>query len=255
MSQHQYLLDRYAQSLTKYDVQELFERLKEKLGNVTAATREVDIQRKTVYDWETSSEDVKASTKRKILEASLNNDVYGTMEFLVRKNAMNYHEILERYISTSCDEIVSLNELHEFQTRITGFEKFMKSHIGAIHDIKTIPIEEMIASINQKSNSLGVEGISEDVNLISPWRLSQKFIHLLETFNTATMFKQEMADRLDLPKEFITRACEAISYMDPPTQPSGRVMGLGERKVSRLSVEEVDLVTLPYMHHLNARKE
>lgn len=231
MSQYQYLVDRYSQSLTKYDVQELFERLKEAKGNITAATREVDIQRKTVYDWENSSEDIKTSTKRKILEASFDNDLYGTMEFLVRKNAMNYQEILERYISTYCDRIISTNETQQFQRRIVNFERFIKSHIGAIHDIKTIPIEEMIASINRKSDSLEVNGIAKDLGFLSTQGLSQRFIHLLEIFSTKTMFQDEIAQKLDLPEEFVDRACKATSYFGPAS-------GLDE-DVSRIAMARI----------------
>ena len=228
--------------------------MKEKLGNVAAATRQVDIQRKTVYDWETNSDDVKTSTKRKILEANLENDLYGTMEFLIRKNATNYHEILERYIATSCDEIASLAEPRELQTRLTSFEKFIKSHIGAIHDIKTIPIAELIASINQKSKSLGTEGISRDVRLISSWELSQRFINLLETFNNKSMFKHEMADKFDLPEEFIKQACVAISYMDPPTQTNEDIVNFNEGKVSRIPLEEVQLTPLQHTDLYRARR-
>ena len=244
LSQYQYLVDRYSQSLTKYDVQELFERLVEIKGNnVTAATREAGIQRKTVYDWENNSEDIRNSTKRKVLDASLKNDLHRTIEFLVRKNAMNHHEILERYISMSCDEIMSINDPQEFQRRTMLFEKFIKSNSGAIHDTKTIPIEEMIDSINQKSTSLGVKGIAKDINLISPLILSQKFIHLLEIFDVKTMFKGEIADKLDLPKEFVERACRAMSYIGPSTEPEEQIMRRPERRMAKFDIQEVGLQT------------
>lgn len=248
MSQHQYLVDRYSQSLTKYDVKELFERLVEMKGNnVTAATREAGIQRKTVYDWENNSEDIRTSTKSKVLDASLKNDLHRTIEFLVRKNAMNHREILERYISMNCDEIMSINDPQEFQRRTMLFEKFMKSNSGAIHDTKTIPIEEMIDSINQKSTSLGVKGIAKDINLISPLVLSQKFIHLLEIFDMNTMFKDEIAHKADLPKEFIERACKAINYFNPSTQPLGESVDLYGMKIAKLDVQRVGLKTKDYI--------
>lgn len=248
MSQHQYLVDRYSKSLTKYDVKELFERLVEIKGNnVTAATREAGIQRKTVYDWENNSEDIRTSTKSKVLDASLKNDLHRTIEFLVRKNAMNHHEILERYISMNCDEIISINDPQEFQRRTMSFEKFIKSNSGAIHDTKTIPIEEMIDSINQKSTSLGVKGIAKDINLISPLVLSQKFIHLLEIFDMNTMFKDEIAHKVDLPKEFIERACKAINYFDPSTRPTEEFVDVYGKRIARLNVQRTELKTKGYI--------
>jgi hypothetical protein len=254
LSQYQYLVDRYTQSLTKYDVQELFDRLKEVKGNLTAATREVEIQRKTVYDWENNSEDIKTATKRKILEASLNNDLYGTLDFLVRKNALNYREILERYISVNSDRMLSTNDPQEFQRIITSFEKSITSHSGAIHDMKTIPIEEIIDSINQKACSLGVEGAAKDINLIGPQRLSQKFINLLETFNMKTMFKGEIAEKLGLPKEFVERACKAISYIDPSTGNYEEPIRSDKHEAKRLIGQKVGLDTLSH-GYIYARKE
>lgn len=216
---HTYLVDRYSQSLTKFDVIELFERLREAKGTITAATKEVDVTRKTVNDWDKSTDDVKTVTKRKILKASLKADPLGTMDYLVRKNAADYHEILERYINVAFKRILSLDDPVEFQESISSFEKYIKSYRGALFDIKTTPIEEMMDAINQKAGSLGVEGIIQDIDLIPPRRLSLKFINLLEVFNRKTMFKEEMAEKIGLPNEFIDRACNSISYIDPSPVP------------------------------------
>jgi ACT domain-containing protein len=252
LSEYQYLVDRYSQNLTKYDVLELFERLKEAKGNIAAATKEVEIQRKTVYDWENSGEDIKTSTKRKILEASLSADFHGTVEFLIRKNAMNYHELLERYISVYCDEIDKINEPKELETRVTHFEDFVKSHIGAIHDIKTIPIEEMVGSINQKSSSLGAKEIAKDINLLSPQRLFQRFILLLEAFDKKTLFKSEMANKLHLPEKFIDQACKAISYIDPPKEVREELTQFARKTTPHMQEVGFEHNTQGYIH---ARKE
>lgn len=216
--EYEYLVDRYSSSLTKYDVLELFRRLEEKKGNKTTATKEADIQRKTVWDWVHNTKDIKEATKRKVLQASLKTDLYGTIDFLVRKNATDYNEILQRCIYMIFENMISLNEASEFQRRISQFEEYLRSNAGAISDIKTIPIEEMIDSVNQKASSLGVEEIAKDINFISPQRLSQKIMHLLEVFSTKSMFKHEIADKLGLPKEFVERACKAFDYMNPSTK-------------------------------------
>jgi len=222
-------------------------------GNKTAATIEADIQRKTVWDWVHSTKDIKEATKRKVLQASLKTDLYGTIDFLVRKNATDYNEILQRCIYMIYENILSVNEALEFQGRISQFEKCIRSHAGAIFGIKTIPIEEMIDSINQKANSLGVEGIAQDINLISPQRLSQKFIHLLETFSTKTMFRDEIPNKLGLPKEFVDRAIEASSYLGPSSaQPDEEVVrGVGDMD---LTVAKIGLRQHPFGYLHSTRK-
>jgi len=112
LERYQYLVDRYSQNLTKYDIKQLFERLRQKKGTITAATEKAEITRKTVHDWDKNSEDVKIATKRKILDASLEADFQGTIDYLVRKNAINYREILKRYINMTLDKITNLNDPH-----------------------------------------------------------------------------------------------------------------------------------------------
>lgn len=217
--EYQYLVDRYAQSLTKYEVKTLFERLRERKGSVAAATKDAEISRKTVYDWEDNSDDVKMATKRKILQASLETDMSGTTDFLIKKTTLDHSEILERYINTNLNKILNIATKEEFQQNVSQFEKTLKSHIGALFDIKTLHIEEITEQINQKAHSLGTEEIPKDISLMSPQTLSQKLILLLEVFSMKTMFKNEIAARLGLPKEFVERASSAASYIDPPSEP------------------------------------
>jgi hypothetical protein len=253
LKEHQYLLDRYSQSLTKYDSQNLFHRLMEKTGSLSAATKEVEITRKTVYDWENSAEDLKTITKRKILDASLEVDPYETLDFLVRKSAIDYHEVLERYINASLDRILATDDPKELQLRISDFEKYILSHNGGLFEIKTIPIEEITHLINKKAASKGVKGIATNIDLVSPRKLAQKFISLLEVFSMKTMTKHEMPNRLGLPKEFVDRACHAISYIDPSGQLSEDILELATEKPSSLDIHRVGFETTPY-GHLYSRK-
>jgi DNA-binding XRE family transcriptional regulator len=216
--EHRYIVDRYAQSLTKYEVKTLFERLRERKGSLAAATKDIEITRKTVYDWESSSDDVKMSTKRKVLEAILEIDFSGTIDFLVKKTALNYREILERHVNMSLNKILSTENSEDFQQNISLFERTLKSHIGALFDIKTVHIEEMTDLINQKAQSLGATEIPRDIDLMSPQLLSQKSIQLIEVLSMKTMFKNEIASKLGLPKEFVDRACLAASYINPPSE-------------------------------------
>jgi vacuolar-type H+-ATPase subunit E/Vma4 len=214
-AEYQYLLDRYAQSLTKFDSQALFERSKERVGNLAAATREAEITRMTVYNWEKSTDDVKTKTKRKILAANLEADYFGTIEFLTRKTARERNEILERYINARLDRISKISDPEEFKTETSNLVKYLKANSGALLDIRSMHMDEVISAINKKASSLGVEGITQGVEFISSRILSYKFLRLLEVICMKTMYKEEIADRLNLPVDFVNEACTVAKYINP----------------------------------------
>lgn len=254
-TEYQYLVDRYAQSLTKYDSKALLERSKGRTGSLTAAAKEADITRKTVYDWENSTDDVKTLTKRKILEANFEADYHGTLDFLTRKAAIDYNEILQRYVNAKLDKISKANDPQEFKNEVSDLEKYLKAHSGAILDIRTLHMDEAIKMINDKACSLGVQGIPEGINFISPHILSQKFLHLLEVICLKTMFKEEIAERLNLPLDFVDQACKVARYVNPVGNIQEDLQEqLSERnRVIPIGIREVSFET-PHTYSLKARK-
>ncbi len=213
--EHQYIVDRYSQSLTKYDVKALFEKAIKRTGSLAAATKEAEITRKTVYDWDKTSDDIKATTKRKILQTSLEADYYWTLEFLNRKTDMEHKEILERYINSKVEKITSISGVEEFQKYTTDFVKFLKANTGAVLDLRSMHIEELLKAVNEKAQSIGTDGISGGVEFINPQILSHKFMLLLEAISLKTMTKEEMPSRFNLPQDFVEQACKMARYINP----------------------------------------
>lgn len=251
---YQYILDRYTQSLTKYDAMALVERSKARAGSLLAAVKEADITRKTVYDWENNSDDVKTSTKRKILQASLEADYYKTLEFLIRKAALNYNEILERYINAITDKVYKISDPEEFQMEVAVFQKYLERHSGAISDLKNVYMNKVIETINAKAMKLGVNGISGGITLVNSRILSRKIMHLIEIISLKTMRKEEIAERLRLPSDFVEKACKTARYINPV----GNVMGdfeeqLNKNKLHPQVLRDIGLPS-PTGYALRARK-
>ena len=76
--------ERFSGILTKGDIEELFEKLKEKAGSTAAAARLAKLERKTVYKWREVKE-IRKSTKEKVLTALLKQMPIETLEFLLEK--------------------------------------------------------------------------------------------------------------------------------------------------------------------------
>lgn len=216
---HQYLLDRFSQSLTKYDTQALFEKAIKRTGSLAAATKEAELTRKTVYDWDKTSDEIKATTKRKILQASLEADYYGTLEFLNRKTDMEHKEVLERYINSRVEHITNISDRSEFEKNRDDLMKFLKLNTGTILDLKNVHVNDLIKTINEKAHALGTGYVSSGVEFTNPSILSRKFMLLLEAISLKTMLKEEMANKINLPEDFIEQACKVARYIDPVGHP------------------------------------
>ena len=215
-----YLVNRYAENLTKYDVQTLFKYLKENKGSLAAATKEIDIQRKTVYDWDSNTNEVKLATKLKVLESSLNVDLDRTMKFLVQKNAIGYKDITLRYANMLFQNIMKNNNKTQTRGLILSFEKHLKSNPNLISTNKTLQIDAMLKQVNQKAESLGIRGITVDFDLMPKELIYQKFILFIDVISEKKLPKNQMSKELGLPEHFVDNACKAFGYIDPTTEPS-----------------------------------
>ena len=216
--EYQYLVDRYSQSITKYEAKALFDKLTELAGSVVAAAKAAEITRKTVYDWDKVSDDLKANTKRKILHASLEADYYWTLGFLARKANSEYKEVLQRFLDCKIDRISNSEELEDFQSQKVDFIKFMRSNIGAIQDLKNTRIDSLLLVINKKAQSLNTEGITESIDYMNQRELSQRFLQLLKGICLKTMPVEEMIRRINLPSQLIEQACKDCMYIYSPEE-------------------------------------
>ncbi len=209
----EYIVDRYAQSLTKHDVKLLFEKLRANTGNVVAATNLANIQRKTVYDWDSNTDDVKLSTKKKILTASLQANSHETIRFLIEKNSNDYHELLARYISMIDDDIQSAESVDEIRELCPKLDELINSHIGAIHDTKIIELDDIITTVNQKCKAAGVKEIARNVSFVEPTTLPTRFIQLLDLFKNQNHLQcDELSLVTGLPLDIVSEACEIENY-------------------------------------------
>jgi hypothetical protein len=218
---YQYMIDRYAPTLSNYDIKNLLQRLLKITGNVAATAKAANIKRKTYYDILKNKSDAKQKTKSKVLQACLERDSEATIEFLVEKNEIAYQELLQRYLALIYDEVTAQTNPEKVSALNTKLDKFIRSHIGSINDTKVIQINELLQSINAKSNSIGVAGIPAEISFSKPEILSQKFIDLIKIFrNGSTMNCKEIANTLTLPEEFVDKACNIYIYMPEKSAPS-----------------------------------
>jgi len=260
-----YLVDRYAAILTKYDVQTLFERLQKSYGNRRKATSELRLQRKTVYDWEKSANDVRMLTKRKVLEASLKVDPDRTVSFLVKKTSDDFKEILQRQIALAYRKMMSSKKKEDFQRNLSMFNQIREMHRGALLDSDIALLDHMIQRINKKAHSFGVESIVRSTRTMPPEYLAQRTSELIDVLRLNRLSKAEIKRSFDLPASYMDSIFDAYAYIEPEPAPiSKATRGIGPLQSPRdLGIEETRITvnelfyeggTLPLPSHLMGAK-
>lgn len=213
-----YIVKRYAPLLTKYDVQTLFKWLSDKCGSIAKAADAAGVQRKTAYDWDRYTEDVKLETKMKILEQSMKLDENRTLEFLIQKTDDDLKDILEHYVRNIFEKAMKANTKEEMAKHLSQFINIQNTHRELIFDHQFQTIEEMNNVLAARATELQLDFPERSTRLIPPEILEEKIIPFLEIAEAKKYTVEEIKKILDLPAVLIGRMCKAINYYDPGRQ-------------------------------------
>ena len=95
--------------LTKGDVTQLFNMLRDKYGTIDEACKRIGIERKTFYNWRIVKQ-MNLSTKVKVLKTALDELPIETLGFLAKRSRDRTIEILSYLIEALYDTIVHEND-------------------------------------------------------------------------------------------------------------------------------------------------
>jgi hypothetical protein len=142
--------------LTEQDVQRLFEMLALKLnGNRSEAARRCGLTGKTTYDWEKAGY-VKLRTKKKVLEACLEVDFLGTIEYLLSQSTERTIDVLRAILSTIYADAIEITSREEFVNLFDKFEKLKVKYRGLIKDQIEDEVSDMSRFLKEKALEFGM---------------------------------------------------------------------------------------------------
>jgi hypothetical protein len=142
--------------LTEQDVQRLFEMLTVKLnGNRSEAARKCDLTGKATYDWEKAGY-VKLRTKKNVLQACLEIDFLGTIEYLLSQNSERTIDVLRTTLSTIYADATETNSKEEFSGLLDRFETLNVKYRGLIKDQIEDEVSDMSRFLKKKALELGI---------------------------------------------------------------------------------------------------
>jgi len=151
-----YLMNFYADTLQKNDVIELFEILEEECGSRLQAAEFCSLERKTVYDWK-NVEEIKLTTKQKVVEAVLKVKPEKAYEFIISRLEQRTADVLFLLFVFLYDFlVVEEHSKQEFTERFTMFNEFKKKYGGLIHKLLEEETGDMSKVIRDKAQRIGV---------------------------------------------------------------------------------------------------
>jgi len=148
----QYLVNRFAEYLTKGDVVELFKILEERYGTISKVCERVGIERRTFYHWREARQ-INAETKAKILRAALDEFPVDTLEFLARKSMWRTREVLELLLELLRRLIAEEEDPEKVRTLAKRAEEIVKDFSTPVTEY----LREEISAVVEAAQSRGVE--------------------------------------------------------------------------------------------------
>jgi hypothetical protein len=206
------LVEQYARFLDEGDIVSLFEKLSTEFGNLQDAAKECKITRGTVYNWKNLNQEMRLSTKEKILEQSLEKRRLDTMAFLAEKMTNVVSDLIFNLLVTLYKNIFNYADTLEIYRAIDKFEQAKKQYAGILYNRFEYEIADLTENIT--------EYVSEKIN---DWR--PESFYLYDTAALGDIVKEivssiiypfysespeEIAIRLRIPVEIIRNATPSI---------------------------------------------
>jgi len=206
-----YLVEKYAVSLSKDDVIELFGVLEEAYGgNISRACRECGIQRKTRYDWARVL-NINLSTKKRILKMAVKTAPAKTFDFLLSRSEEAAVEMFSAYLSHLYSKAMVENiDPRSFIKVVNALQKIQNEHSGLIWHLEE-EVGDMMSHIRERAKALRVSLPEETVDTIRPSRLLEIIPSVVNGITRmGTGRASALARDLGIPTRLVQAMAEAI---------------------------------------------
>lgn len=142
------ILEKYSSFVDTEGVIELFDKYqKSKNDNRTLAAKECDITTKSVYDWKHLKENVKLSTKVKILQKIMEEMPVETFSYLTKKLYDSSTETLMSCLTTLYEQSFDVKDEREYLQHVHEFENISKKYAGLIYKHRDLEVNHMFSKL------------------------------------------------------------------------------------------------------------
>lgn len=162
-----YLAKEYANLLNDETVISLFEELiKINKGNRTKAAKKCGLSRKTVYDWPATKEDIKLSTKIKVLDEAFNQIPEESLEKIMERLSDSGTDVLTSYLSSIYEKAFSAKSKKNLSVLLDRFNIISEKYSGWIYKNLDFELEDMMEKLASYSETKNIDWKKPIVHLI-----------------------------------------------------------------------------------------
>ena len=256
---------KYSSLLDEQQLLNLFDLVKSEAGSVSEAARRCGIERKTIYDMMNKGNQVKISTKKRILKAALMADFEKSAELLLAKVVKNSGEIFFNYLSLVYQKTMRAKDAGEFTKATSRLEFILNRYAGLAVGSLQEELGSMENQLAERGARLGVKYDPPRLRLIETSRLEVTIPALMEDLLTVSRTDSlALANKWRLDPSVIISASKVVNEyrakvafevqkpkIEPelwiPTRPSPPIKGSLTISLSSSSIERerVEDVTSP----------
>ncbi len=151
----------YAHFLNKQDTIALRDMLLKEIGNLKDTAGKCDLSRKTLYDWNTQTKEIKLESKEKILEAAMEERPLITLELLCKVMIDRVRKLLMLHLNTIFEKLID----HDVESATFQYQKFKKEYAHFIFDKYRHELNDMDEKLIDYLKSIGKNADVSSINL------------------------------------------------------------------------------------------
>lgn len=143
-------MEEYANYLDSESAIQLFSKIQKSFnGNKELASKECGISKKSAYDWDKRKEDLKHSTKVKILEKSMEEFPVELFQFITQNLYESGTRTLMIGLATIYEHVFDSKDESEFKQHVSKFEIMTEQYAGLIYKHKELEVNNMFVKLKK----------------------------------------------------------------------------------------------------------
>ncbi|MCH8915848.1 MAG: hypothetical protein IIA82_08420 [Thaumarchaeota archaeon] len=199
-------IEKYANYLDSEGTAHLFDKLQKEFGNKLEPTAaECGIAKASVYGWRARKEDVKHSTKVKVLETLIEKLPLETFYYLTDKLYNSSSETLMSYLSTLYEQSFDAKDEDEYLKTVRIFENMVKEYAGLIYKNRDLEVNKLFLTMNDFAKSKNFHWIPQQTILLEYTAMRMLIPQMVASwiYPTFPHSLEELTERGNLPLDIV----------------------------------------------------
>lgn len=198
--------EEYSDYVDSDEIKELYTDYEQKSGgNRTLASKDCGITPASVYNWDTLKEDVKHSTKVKILENLLEKYPAETFEHITQNLYDKCTEVLLSCISTIYERTFDTTSENEYLDSVHYFESVAKQYAGQIYHQHELEVNNMYLKLSQFAKSKNYDWKPKQTTLYGLNEVKQMIPQIISSwvYSGLPQTPEELANHTKFPLDIV----------------------------------------------------